>query len=541
MKTKFSFFYFFVSLVALFLNVNSACYVLGQNITLEEALNQADILLNTREYRQALAKFDSIATIQPQNMRAIAGRAYCKYYLKDYEGALTDYNLILKLDDKNVTIYRYRGNVKQRLGRIAEACADWQKAAELGDNKVQDRIKDLCQKFAENNLTTLLVPPDTSQGISRGMKFTSPPPLEMSEAEKIRIAAEELTIGFEKIQKNDWESAEKAFNKALEYNPTQAAAYYGRANVKIAKKDFENALNDLEKALLLDPSLLNAHLLKGRILMQKNDFEQAYEHLKLASRQEHLPPYLFSYLGITEVQIEEWEKALENFTQAIQANDKQVSDFTGKTDYYHRGQVYFYLKKYKEAYNDFVRHTILFPEDSTAYLQIAQIYYEEGNLNKACELWNKYKGVSSTVPNKIQESCNLLAKGNIGYEEYVKQAQYLLNTAQPAQALFWLNQAITQYNQDTTKPEIAIIRQILFFRGIALLDLNRFDEAIVDFTFCLENLKVATPNPSDKDLYYHRGLAYRKKSQYANACADFGKALQQGMTEAQKYLDYTCE
>ena len=53
--------------------------------------------------------------------------------LKDYEGAIADYNKAIELDPDDTVAYLNRGFAKENLGDLNGACADWRKAASLND------------------------------------------------------------------------------------------------------------------------------------------------------------------------------------------------------------------------------------------------------------------------------------------------------------------------------------------------------------------------------------------------------------------------
>jgi tetratricopeptide (TPR) repeat protein len=62
----------------------------------------------------------------------------------DYDGALADYNKAIEIDPESATAYFNRGNTHYRLGKKDEACIDWSKAKQLGDESAQQRLDDFC-------------------------------------------------------------------------------------------------------------------------------------------------------------------------------------------------------------------------------------------------------------------------------------------------------------------------------------------------------------------------------------------------------------
>lgn len=104
--------------------------------------------------------------------------------------------------------------------------------------------------------------------------------------------------------------------------------------------------------------------------------------------------YLYDELGDCYYVLEEWEKALEAYTYVATHTDVK---YTGV--YFKRGKMYFYLKKYKEAKQDFIRHRDII----TAYINT---YHTENDKNatydnrhliminrwiKSCDSWLQYE------------------------------------------------------------------------------------------------------------------------------------------------------
>lgn len=62
----------------------------------------------------------------------------------DYKGAFEEYTLAIKYDPKYAAAYRCRGEARIKLGQKDEACKDFKKSKELGDEYAQDDIDKYC-------------------------------------------------------------------------------------------------------------------------------------------------------------------------------------------------------------------------------------------------------------------------------------------------------------------------------------------------------------------------------------------------------------
>ena len=91
---------------------------------------------------------DSIApgtSAQPTNeLNSFLKSAETKMELRDYNGAVRDFNKVIELDNKNAKAYFGRGAAEFAQGNHTDACKDWRKALELGYKEAQDMLQDAC-------------------------------------------------------------------------------------------------------------------------------------------------------------------------------------------------------------------------------------------------------------------------------------------------------------------------------------------------------------------------------------------------------------
>ena len=64
-------------------------------------------------------------------------RGLAKTFLKEYEGAIKDYDKAIELDPNFAPAYHNRGIAKYELKQYSEAIADYDKAIELDPNYAQ--------------------------------------------------------------------------------------------------------------------------------------------------------------------------------------------------------------------------------------------------------------------------------------------------------------------------------------------------------------------------------------------------------------------
>ena len=62
----------------------------------------------------------------------------------DHYGAISDYTKVIEINSNDNQAYYFRGSSKYYLNDKRGACADWRKAANLGNTTAQDNIRLAC-------------------------------------------------------------------------------------------------------------------------------------------------------------------------------------------------------------------------------------------------------------------------------------------------------------------------------------------------------------------------------------------------------------
>lgn len=86
------------------------------------------------QYEQALASYDRVIDLNPNNVEALNNRALTLSNLGRDDDALADYNRSLQLRPDKMEILSNRGNALSHLGRYNDALADFTRAFQLHPN-----------------------------------------------------------------------------------------------------------------------------------------------------------------------------------------------------------------------------------------------------------------------------------------------------------------------------------------------------------------------------------------------------------------------
>jgi tetratricopeptide (TPR) repeat protein len=106
---------------------------------LKRARAKADI----KDYRGAMEDYNKLIEIMSGGTGYL-NRALAKADLKDYRGAIADYDKAIEIDSKCTFAYLNRGLAKVMLGRTDSACLDLSKAGELGAENAYELIQKYC-------------------------------------------------------------------------------------------------------------------------------------------------------------------------------------------------------------------------------------------------------------------------------------------------------------------------------------------------------------------------------------------------------------
>jgi len=100
-------------------------------------------------WKLALKDYDKAIEIAPKFVSALINRGGLKDENGDYQGAISDYEIVLKLDklekEEKAQTYFNLGNTYLNMKEKSNACENWKKALELGEKDAIERIKEHCK------------------------------------------------------------------------------------------------------------------------------------------------------------------------------------------------------------------------------------------------------------------------------------------------------------------------------------------------------------------------------------------------------------
>ncbi len=178
---------------------------------------------------------------------AYSKRGIVRYQLKDYQGAIADYNEAIKLQPDNIQLYFTRGNIYFQLKDYKVALADFDRAIKLQPDNVNVYFSRgvIYQKQGNDNAALS----DYNQALAKDGK----------------LAPAIINIGYIKYEKGDIKGAIQQWENAVQINGKLVEPQMALAVALYAKGEQQKALNMAQTALRLDKSWADVEVLKQNL------------------------------------------------------------------------------------------------------------------------------------------------------------------------------------------------------------------------------------------------------------------------------------
>ncbi len=370
----------------------------------------------------------------------------------------------------------------------------------------------------------------------------------VSSATQARTAEYFFTEGEKYYILEDYAKALVAFQKSLEIDPGNSAAYYKKAQIEFKNEELEKALADAEKATKLDPGNKYYYLLVIEILSQQGRFDEAvtvYE--TMLADVPGTDQFLYEVAAIHLFQ-ENYDQALEIFGRVedkfglseeivLQRHkifnqqgqiEKALKELNYLVDHFPLNDNYplmlaeYYLNKGDDQSSIEILEAMMeqFPQHPRASLLLGEIYRKEKQYKKALpylqrafenqeltvdlkvQLISQYKILprNEDLQNMISGLCKSLTE--VHSEEanaFAIYGDFLLESEQR-------DLAIKQYQRSLEIDD----SNFGVWQNLVLLysKMNKFDDVILS----ADKAMVIFPNQSI--LYYLSGFAHIRKEMY---------------------------
>ena len=207
----------------------------------------------------------------------------------------------------------------------------------------------------------------------------------------------------------------------------------------------------------------------------------------------------FGESAIEKEEIEEYEKALEYSSRAIQKDPNRIQAYNL------RGRAYTSLERYDRALEDFAKGENINPDDAETYFNRGYLYQQQGRYSDAI---NDYDTA-------------------ISKKEDYGEAYYRLGRSK--HDLGQVEEALTDFEKASTlRPNSPHVH---YWLGLTKQHLGQVEESLTDFGEAIR-LK-----PDFLDAYYERALTLKELQEYPSALDDFDRVIELNPNDISVYYE----
>jgi tetratricopeptide (TPR) repeat protein len=411
----------------------SLCLALGAQFGFAQS-EKGDALMREGKYAEAKAIFGQAITLKPNDDMAYVKRGEAELGGDEFADALEDFDKAIELNSKNGLAFFRRAQLMQTLERGDDCLADVGKAIEidpkaeyhyyrgslflssmLNEQAIQDFNSAIAKGytgadiyynravayFQDNRINearldcdkTIGMKPDWSDPyVMRSQLKLTDMDLDgsCSDAKRALDILKQpfndtllfycnnrgyntyIILGSEFEQKQLFESAAKAYGKALEAKPDSAEVYVSRGAMYQNLKQYDKAKADYtmaeQKGVKTDLLYYNW----GLMSLQQEDYAKAKYCFDKVLVKQPLPNVYFQR-GYCSKKMGKMDDALADFNKAIQLDSAQYAAFA------HRAFIHYGKKQYKEGKADAMASLNVFPDYAYGLLMLGQgkVYLKE--------------------------------------------------------------------------------------------------------------------------------------------------------------------
>ncbi|MDJ0578705.1 serine protease [Crocosphaera sp.] len=334
---------------------------------------------------------------------AYGQRGDVRLQLKDYQGALEDYNEAIRRNPNNGDHYVGRGDYYAQTNQAEKAQADYKKAIEAYSETLKTDPKYPNQvAFVYSNRAKVYRKLKNNQAAiadySKAITLTTNNP------KSFYIFRGSL---YSEIKEH--KLAIKDFSKVIELEPNSPGSYVFRGLEYLKIKNIQAAIEDYSKIIELnqkaaDPQYFDYYTFRGELYQQTKNYQGAIEDFSTFIKlQPNTPESIKAYAkrGVIYTQVKNYSAAIEDFSTVIKLNEKAANPQYFAA-YMGRGELYQQTKNYQGAIEDFSSFIKLqpnSPQSMQAYAQRGVTYTQVKNYSAAIEDFSTVIKLNENIAN----------------------------------------------------------------------------------------------------------------------------------------------
>ena len=259
-------------------------------------------------YENAVADYDMALRLNPDHADAYNNRGNVRYKLGRYSAAITDYDMAIQLNPDHADAYNNRGNAKHNLGRYSAAITDYDMAIQLNPDhadayndrgNAKYKLGQHTAAITDYNITIRLKPDHADAYNNRGNA---------------------------KHNLRQYDAAIADYNIAILLNSDYADAYNNRGRAKYNLGRYSAAITDYNTAIRLKPNFAPAYIRRGFVKEKLGQPNAAIADYDIAIQLK--PDFAFAYYnrGVVKALIEQTSEAKQDFQTALRLAEQEGNE-----------------------------------------------------------------------------------------------------------------------------------------------------------------------------------------------------------------------
>ena len=350
-------------------------------------LRQGELAMDERRWAQAVAYLDTCLRKSPYLPEPYYSRGIAKEQLKDFNGALVDYNIYIEFKPTHFEALLNRASLRYRLGQYELAKSDFEKLISLPQGETSTVF------FRMDAFASSVNKIFTTQGSNNAYLYNY--------------------LGLTETKLTDFNKAIEHFSLAIQSQTGEADYYANRGLAKEKAGRTDEARDDYRTALKLNSYHEVAKHNLGVLTSREGKEAESNQMLDDAISNNPSLPYPYAERGFNRMEQKDWNGALKDYNEAIRIDStneeyflnralvrEKLKDMTGAyLDYsnaisirqnfekawLNRGNLLSRLNRLPEAIEDYTIAIFYFPEYATAYYNRSVAYHRQKKSDDACK------------------------------------------------------------------------------------------------------------------------------------------------------------
>ncbi len=316
------------------------------------------------KYADAISNYNVIIRLDGKQYEAYFFRGIAKYNLGDFSGAESDFDTAIELNPLYTLAYHYRAITKSRTGNYQDAIKDLEEAVELRPGYYGVYFSRGVTYFLSQQFDKAV------EDFNRFIKY------ETKEADAyLNRGAAYLFLGDTALAISD-------YNRAIYLDNLEPEGYIRRSRIYHAQGEFEKALADLDYAVDLDTTNTFAYFNRALIRYELKDFDGTLRDFeKVLSREPDNALTLYNR-ALIRSQLGDYTNALDDYDRVLNINPDNVLAL------YNRSILFSEMGRYSAAVRDLTRAIELYPDFANAYMTRS---YVKNQMGRHAEAEEDYK------------------------------------------------------------------------------------------------------------------------------------------------------